>query len=200
MDQIPGDRLDARYRDLLGHRDLAELEQERWPAYGMWLDSALAYLNPAYVRQMPPRWGLGARVLDATGILCGAVERVHALACATKEPATMRYACPTASHAREFELRVFPLALPSGDVGGLLAIHSMVDEQLHDDTRPADEHAYRDRAGIIHQCAHCRRTRRSGDVEIWDVVPAYIDTLPVDTSHGICGRCVAHYYGAIPLE
>jgi hypothetical protein len=123
---VPADRLDDQFRGLLGELELADLEQERWPAYGMWLDSSLAYLNPAYARQMPPSWGLGAKVLDATGVLRASVERVHASVCATREPAVLRYACPTASREREFELRVFPVGLTTGEVRGLLAIHSLV--------------------------------------------------------------------------
>jgi hypothetical protein len=197
---VPAHRLDARFKALLGEPELADLERERRPAYGMWLDSSLAYLNPAYAQQMPPLWGLGARVLDATGVLRRAVQRVRATVCTTKEPAVMRYACPTASREREFELRVFPVGLATGEVRALLAIHSLIVDRPHTDGHAPDDATYRDRAGLVRQCAHCRRTRRNGEPETWDVVPAYIDRAPVNTSHGICAPCAAHYYGEIPLE
>jgi hypothetical protein len=197
---VPAHRLDVRFRALLHEFKLVDLEREHWPAYGMWLDSTLAYVNPAYARQLPTSWGLGAKVLDATGILRASVERVHATVCETKEPAVMRYACPTASWEREFELRVFPVGLAAGEVRGLLAIHSLVLDRPHTRGHAPDDATYRDRAGLVHQCAHCRRTRRNGEREIWDVAPDYIDHAPANTSHGICAPCVSHYYGSLASE
>lgn len=95
---------------------------------------------------------------------------------------------------------MFPVGLTTGEVRGLLAIHSLVVDRPHADDHAPDDATYRDRAGLVHQCAHCRRTRRNGEPEIWDVVPAYIDRAPVNTSHGLCARCAAHYYGDFPLE
>lgn len=189
---IPSSRLDPEFASLLAPLDL-ELEADRWPAYGMWRDSTLAYLNPAYGRGMEPPWGLGARALDATGVVRTAVERVHQSALETREPAVLRYACPTAERAREFELRVFPLGLDTPWPRGLLALHSLVVEAPHEAPHEAHEVRYREAGGLIRQCAHCRRTRRA-DREEWDVVPAYITRTPRGTSHGLCPPCAAHYF------
>ncbi|MBX7192564.1 MAG: hypothetical protein K1X94_10925 [Sandaracinaceae bacterium] len=179
---------------MLVDRDVPDLEGARWPAYAMWLDSTLAYVNPAYHRGMPPGWGLGARVLDAAGVLRAQLEAVHDEACATGHAVALRYACPTEQSEREFELRVYPLG-PKGAPEGLLAIHSLVVEHAHESPQEAHEARYRDLGGMIRHCAHCRRTRRAGAAEVWDLVPAYLRAVPHGTSHGVCPPCAAHYFG-----
>jgi len=48
----------------------------------------------------------------------------------------------------------------------------------------------------IHMRANCGRTRRNGDPEIWDWVPAYVEHPRSGVTHTICPFCREYYYGA----
>lgn len=190
--EIGASRLEPRFAPLLRHQDMTYLEGLQWPAYGMWADATLAYFNPAYARSAPRGWGIGACALDAAGVLRPTLSHLHEDALTGGEPVTFRYACPTPSHARTFELSLTPL-----DGGrGLLAQHSLVVERIHSVIAPAVESAYRAPNGLVTQCAHCRRTRRVVDGS-WDVVPELIGTALAHTTHGVCPSCEAHYFTPI---
>ncbi len=188
-EHVPADRLDARFGNHLRHHDAEHLEGLPWPAYGMWPDARLAYLNPAYAKRAPAGWGLGADVLAAAGPLRQSVARLHRAALSSGRPTAFRYACPTPWAARTFELLVVPLDGSRAP----LALHSLVNEHAHRAVRPANEPLYRTVDGLVVQCAHCRRTRR-GREAVWDVVPDFIARLPLRTTHGICPTCEAHYF------
>lgn len=186
---VPASRLEPGFAPRLRHHDVAYLEALRWPAYAMWPDARLAYFNPAYAAQAPAGWGLGADVLGAAGVLRPTISRLHELALTRGDPVAFRYACPTPTHERVFELSLVPL----DDARGLLAQHSLVVERGHGGVAPAIDPVYRSANGTITQCAHCRRTRRASEAT-WDVVPGYIAQPPPRTSHGICPTCVGHYF------
>lgn len=186
---MPAERLDARFVPHLREHEVDHLEGSPWPAYGMWPDSSIAYFNPAFAQQAEPEWMLGAETLAAAGVTRPVIEALHEEALMTRAPVTFRYECPTPELARTFELRLFPL-----DQGkGLLALHSLVVAHPHDDISPLDPASYLTPAGLIRQCAYCRRTRRAV-TDTWDVVPAHIARSPANASHGICPPCGAHYY------
>ncbi|MFO0681109.1 MAG: hypothetical protein U0234_03610 [Sandaracinus sp.] len=192
-EEVPVERLDPRFAPHLREHEVDHLEHSLWPVYAMWPTSALAYFNPAYARQAEPRWGLGALALDAAGVVRPKLVELHEEVIATGGPVTFRYECPTAESARTFELRLLPL-----DGGrGLLALHSLVVARPHEDPHFPDPAVYLTPQGMILQCAYCRRTRRAGGIDVWDVVGDYIARSPSNATHGICPPCGAHYYPAL---
>jgi hypothetical protein len=51
---------------------------------------------------------------------------------------------------------------------------------------------YRDKDGLVSMCANCRRTRRPGQT-VWDWIPAHVASIPIKTTHGLCGPCLLIY-------
>jgi len=66
----------------------------------------------------------------------------------------------------------------------------------HREVCEPDDAVYRCVLGLIHMCANCRRTRRNGDPEIWDWVPAYVARPRREMTHTICPFCREYYYSA----
>lgn len=178
------------FAPLLVDHDVEHLDALDEPAYGFFADGRLGYFNPRYAASpCSTRFGLGRSVLDAMEEPFRTLHRrLHREALRSGQPTTHRYQCPTPTHARELELRLYPLR----NARGLLAIHSVVWMEPHA-AAIAPESAYRDASGMIVQCADCRRTRRP-DGSAWDVVPAFISASFVpNTSHGLCPTCAPRY-------
>jgi hypothetical protein len=102
------------------------------------------------------------------------------------------YECSSAQVFRVYRMQVYPLQAGSGFVVN----NSLRVEHPH--TRAVcepDDASYRERDGLIHMCANCRRTRRVDDPAVWDWVPAYV-TRPREATHTVCPFCAEYYYGA----
>ena len=103
------------------------------------------------------------------------------------------YECSAPQIFRAYRMQVYPLRPGCGFV----VINSL--RVVHPHTRtvcePVDA-TYRDKDGLIHMCANCRRTRRVADPLTWDWVPAYIEQPRRDVSHSVCPFCLEYYYGA----
>ena len=71
--------------------------------------------------------------------------------------------------SRLYRMQVYPLKLGSGFVAlnSLRVVHPHKREVFE-----PDDASYCCELGLIHTCANCRRTRRNGDPETWDWVPA----------------------------
>jgi hypothetical protein len=112
-------------------------------------------------------------------------------------PVRHAYECSSPSLYRRFQMTVYPL---TGD-RGFLVVNALLVEHPHDPEDrapfPASD-AYRDAAGIVHQCCHCRRTSNLAHPGRWDWVPAWVERLPPRTSHTLCEPCFAFYYGPLP--
>jgi hypothetical protein len=109
------------------------------------------------------------------------------------------YECSSAEVFRIFAMHIYPLP----DHAGLIATNSLVVERAHDPTT-RDPHlglvsTYLQESGLIVQCSHCRRIRRTGVPESWDWVPDWVESCPRNTSHGLCQPCLEYHYGA-PME
>jgi len=103
------------------------------------------------------------------------------------------YECSSANIFRVYRMQVYPLKPGSGFV----VINSL--RVVHPHTREVcepDDAVYRCVLGLIHMCANCRRTRRNGDPEIWDWVPAYVARPRREMTHTICPFCREYYYSA----
>jgi hypothetical protein len=102
------------------------------------------------------------------------------------------YECSSAQVFRVYRMQVYPLQPGCGFV----VINSLVIAHPHTRVVCApDDASYRERDGLVHMCANCRRTRRVDDPAVWDWVPAYV-TRPRDATHTVCPFCAEYYYGA----
>ena len=106
-----------------------------------------------------------------------------------------QYDCAAPMLYRRALLMVYPVVERA-----LVLVHTWTIERPIDpqSARPVDFEpgAYRDEAGVLHQCMHCRRVRRLDRAKRWDWVAEWIAAAPPMTSHGLCEPCLEHYYPA----
>lgn len=201
-------RIDPDFAALLSSRfQVEELDRNPSSVVGLWPDSRLAYVNPAWIAfavandgqpAVEESWGLGARYLDAIapplrpfyqGLLQSALDTGTSL-----RPVSHRYECSSAEVERHFNMQVYPL--PAG--AGFVIVNSLLAEEPHDPAarppQPADPVRYVDPHGRIVQCCHCRLVRRTTEPTQWDWVPAWVERSPIETSHSICPVCMEYYY------
>ena len=182
-------------------------ELDRLPAaiIGLWPDTRIAYLNPAwdeFAEQnggkalIAERWGLGAVYLDAVAqplrpfyraLLDSASASTDSL-----HPGSHDYLCPSAALYRLFNMQVYSLPAHAGYV----LIHSLRIERPLDADKgeTPDTTIYFDGNGILHQCCHCRRVKNLVKDGAWDWVPEWVEEIPRNTSHTICPPCFEYYY------
>ncbi|MEQ1910574.1 MAG: hypothetical protein ABMA15_17270 [Vicinamibacterales bacterium] len=183
-------------------------ELDRLPAtiVGLWPDTRIAYLNPAWDTfagqnggqpLIAERWGLGAVYLDAVpeplgpfyrGLLDSASASTDSL-----RPTSHDYMCPSAALERLFNMQVYSLPHRAGYV----IIHSLRIERPHAAGKaetPPDTTTYFDANGLLHQCSHCRRVQNLVEDGAWDWVPQWVEHVWGNTSHTICPPCFEYYY------
>jgi len=81
----------------------------------------------------------------------------------------------------------------------VLVVNSLCEERRHvpeyRPPHPPDGARYRSRkTGLITQCCNCRRVRRLAEPSRWDWVPAWVATIPPDTTSGLCPLCSEYYW------
>ena len=106
-------------------------------------------------------------------------------------PFEVDYECSGPETYRLFRMQIFPLAPPEG----YAVVHSLRVERPRDDPGAEPGEIYRGAEGIITMCAHCRRTRRATEPNVWDWVPEYLRSNTLRVSHGLCPPCRRHFYG-----
>ena len=168
--------------------------------YGVRPDLTLSYVNRGWSNfaaknggepLISSQWGLGCCVGDAIPpVLQPFFFDNFAKCLRERRPWVHLYECSSAEVYRKFSMKSFPL----GEGEGLLIVHSLVQESSHTDIgcEPL-ETIYRNEDGLIVQCCHCRRVRRTGKIR-WDWVPAWLAIPPKNTSHGLCEPCFGYYY------
>ncbi len=176
--------------------------------FGVWSDFRLAYFNVSWQKfaeanGAPPILSsveyLGTSVLD----VCGDALRPYyedwftsCLSAGVEDlfPNQREYECSSPEHYRKFAMTLYPLG--KGD--GLLVVNSLVTESAHGDRQgphcAADLSVYLGADGIIHQCSHCRKINNPQEKNRWDWVPDWVQSSPLETSHGICPPCFDFYY------
>ena len=105
-------------------------------------------------------------------------------------PVQHAYECSSPEYYRQYSMALYPLEQQQG----VLVVNSLVVMQSHKETAQPIENIYRDGDGIIHQCAHCRKVRCTDDSQRWDLVPAWIKSIPPNASHDLCLPCFEYYY------
>lgn len=106
------------------------------------------------------------------------------------------YECSTPARYRRYQMRILPCR---SDL--LLVVHSLLVDEAHEPGHAPLEARYRAEHGFVVMCGHCRRTRRAdaasaAGTDGWEWVPAYVQQIPPNTSHGLCSVCVQYYFPA----
>ena len=136
------------------------------------------------------RWPTGARI-DAAWppVLRGFYRDALASALAKGERWDHEYECSSPTEYRKFRMCVYPI-----EGARLAVVNSLVVAATHacDEPAPDPDEVY-DVDGFVTMCSHCRRTSNPRTLR-WDWVPAYVETLPANASHGLCPTCFEFYY------
>ncbi len=203
----PGERLASGFGERLApHFVLEQLEVHPASIFGLMPDGVLAYVNPAWVEfarengatesDNSSSW-VGHRYLD---VIAEPLRPFYAKlfeqapdAGSALRPRSHVYECSSPEIFRQFAMKVYALA----NRGGYVVINTLVASRAHDAKqripRLPDRALYESADGLILQCAHCRLIRRA-DSSSWDWVPAWIEQMPPETSHGACEVCLGYYY------
>jgi hypothetical protein len=140
-----------------------------------------------------PRFGVGSSVMAITPEPLRPFYDRFFTDAFTGRVVEHRYQCHTPKDYREWILR----ALPARDRGSLYLEHGLVVDHPHEQVEPlsVDELLPRYRqGGLIVQCCHCRKVRRSDGSGRWDWVPSLLRVPGSTISHGICGPCLEYHY------
>lgn len=183
--------------------DPATLAQADDVAYVVSADLRLTYLNPAWFRfahdnggdSVLERFGVGACVIDGiSGPLRDFYADAYARILAGASLWAHDYECSNPDVYRVFHQTAYPLRDGSGLVvtNSLAVLGPMPAE--HRLAMPATPSAYCDANGFITQCSHCRRAQRADGSARWDWVPAWVERMPRNISHSLCGFCYDYYY------
>jgi hypothetical protein len=195
--------LDPAYAELLRDYDLTQLDRHEGAIYVLCDDWRLRYFNDGWSRfaqdnggepALSQRYPLGAPVFDAfSPPALREFFQFHYRQCrAEARPWSHDYECSSAHEYRRFRQFVYPL---KGE--GVMVVNSKRVArprlELPTSVQPA-ESDYRDGAGLVHQCAHCRRIRSAANHDSWDWIPAWVAHMPRRCSHGLCPHCLVYYY------
>ena len=193
----------ADFESLLRTSNMENIIDDSGATYGLWPDLSLAYVNQAWYRfarrngakaDFSARWAPGACLLDALPTVLSPYYQNAYLKCLqSHRPWEHHYECSSTDHYRRFYQTVYPLP----EAQGLLVINRPLVVLPHSSAkRPPkrpDLSIYQDTQGVLHQCAHCRRTQNHSQ-EGWDWVPDWIEDMPPQTQYSLCPVCTNFYY------
>jgi hypothetical protein len=181
------------------------LDDESGVVYGVWADLRLAYLGSRWFAfcadnggpALPAEWPLGRSVAEAwEPPLDAYYGALFAQALTGGKPVSDDYECSSALIFRRFRMTLHPVS----DATGLVIVNSLLVARPHDPPEPSaiglpiDD--YVDARGLVTQCMHCRRTRLPASPTRWDWVPALVEHMHTNTSHGLCDVCMEYYHPA----
>lgn len=180
---------------------VAALESEPCSAYVLAPDLSLLYVNDAWRRfahdngapLLAEQWrSLGCVVSCVTPALQDFFAVRLGAALSRKRAWSHTYECSSPATYRRFHMRAE--AGPRQE--GLVVVHSLVAEHGLPDRAPAQRcliEQFTDARGLIVRCAACGRTRRPGEVDVWEWAPSL--AREPNTSTGICASCSEREYG-----
>lgn len=197
-------RMQADFPDLLDCFSMETLELDSNSVYGLSVDLALNYLNPAWFSfaaenegepAVSERFGIGTRIADA---LSGSAREYYldAFRAVLKTGKVWHhdYECSSPQKFRLYHQSVYPLFQRQG----LVVVNSLVSERPFDGSlrspSPPLIELYTRETGIIAQCSNCRRVQRASRPEVWDWVPEWVENMPDNISHSFCQICFEYYY------
>jgi hypothetical protein len=196
------------FHNILERFDPLQVETHASSVYGMWKDFTLAYVNPAWMEfardnngepQISREWNLGRNMMDAVSSpLQRFFENFFHDSLRTEgdqmHPRQLVYECSSDRVFRQFQMTVYPVPRQEG----WLVVNALLRESPHSltlqRTHKLLDWEYVDSNGIIHQCAHCRKTKHVREANRWDWIPEWVKTVPSGTSHDLCHFCLEYFY------
>ena len=106
------------------------------------------------------------------------------------------YECSSDSVFRLFHQTAYPLL----NAEGLVISHHLAKERKHTEKEHEFNKQFFNQNGLITQCQNCRKIRDPENANRWLWVPSLVKSPIPKISHGICDRCLEHYYPDILLE
>lgn len=200
-------RLDRAFLHRLPDFDFESLHDSQDVVFATWADGRLAYTNNGWGRfaaeneapRLDGAWPLGRSIWDAVPPpLLPFYRDGWEWALTSGTPWGHTYECSSEDVTRIYRMTV--LGLP--DANAVLVVNALV-ASVESSAAPkerlvtldaAGEAAYRDASGLVTQCSHCRRVRYPRAPDRWDWVPAWVHRSPPETTHGLCGVCLAYHY------
>ncbi len=186
------------FRAQLSGYDLDSLDQLGDSILGITSELRIGYWNRGWARfavendgaQVLERWTLGASI---AGVVPAQLQAAFDAALDGARPGALgprlRYQCSSPSIERHLDMQVHRLP------AGFLIVHATRREGPVPWAPSLDTvEAYRDDAGMVVQCANCRRVRRPRTASRWDWVPALVAQRVPLVSHGLCAPCIGLLY------
>lgn len=198
-----------RYRDdfpdLAVGFDINTLERDAHPVCALSRELRFIYFNPAWLAFAAANGGEPA-ISEDFGLdtpLEAALPKIlrdfyvtaYREVLETGEPWHHDYECSSPALFRLYHQTTYPFH----NRRGLLVVNSLCEERPHipeyRPPYPPDGARYRSRrTGLITQCCNCRRVQRAAEPERWDWVPAWVKTIPPETTSGLCHICYEYYW------
>lgn len=193
---------------IIGASRLKELNNHSSTVYGLDSELKISYLNPAWFQFSNENgnnifetnaWSLGRNIFDCIPEVLEPLYKkmLESTLAESKSPlisAQSKYECSSPEIYRCFSMHLYSMG-----ENGILVVHSLLVEEPHS-IQPVEgmivlnEEEYIDSAGVVTQCANCRRIKNLKHAERWDWIPKWITEPLTNTSHGICSPCRHHYY------
>lgn len=196
------------FQDILTGFNFLDIEKHPDAIYGLYPDFTLAYFNPAWfgfaaANRGEPRisreWGLGRNIFDAiSDELASFYSHMYKKALVTGKTCEHVYECSSSLCMRKYHQIIYPVSQQA-----LLVVNSLVVSMPIEKNAGGpsfNEADYRDSAGMLHQCAHCRKIRSLRHEHQWDWIGYLVNYPPDHTRHCLCDQCRGYYYhlGGLP--
>nr|WP_320193297.1 hypothetical protein [uncultured Desulfobacter sp.] len=194
--------IDPEFEKQIAYMDLESIKNSKDIIYIVDAEMKLKAYNKAWETfalsnggdKIAQTFALGSNVIDVgEEPLKSFMKKKCREAIALNKMFGFNYECPSKQLSRVFRLNAYPLV----DKKGLVMSHHLVKECPHTEKSLAFSKQFVNSDGVIVQCMNCRKIKDPNSVDRWLWVPSLLDTGIVDISHGICSRCLDHYYPEI---
>lgn len=192
-------RVTREFEPLLDAFDLDLIDADPGVTFGLLADGRLALTNAAWDRfasdngapHLSEAWPLGRNLYEAIpDELQQFYREGWEWTIESGHPWSHTYECSSPAEYRRHRMTCYPVG-----GAGILVVNSLVAATSWPGgevtQHPRTE--YRDAAGGIRQCPHCRRTQHV-QTGRWDWVPEWVQRWPEDARAALCDVCLAYHY------
>jgi len=180
--------------------DIEVLEQSKYLIYALSKELKFIYFNPtmyALESQLnlkeigERRYQLGNSVLNSfKGIRIKLFLRKHYnQVIKSGEMWKHELVCPIKAENNTFLQRVYPIQNEKGLLIINTEMYKLPLTNINQKVFDSIEKRYIQPTGQITICANCKHTKRADEENLWDWVPDWADTLPVNGHIEICSTC-----------
>nr|WP_319493328.1 hypothetical protein [uncultured Desulfobacter sp.] len=191
--------IDSGFETQIAHMDLKSIKNSKDIIYIVDAELKLKAYNRAWQmfalanggENITQTYDLGACIADVgEEPLKSFMRRKYRKAIALNKMFGFNYECSSEQRLRIFRLNAYPLM----NQGGLVISHHLVKECPHHEESLAFSKQFVNNDGMIVQCMNCRKVKDPNGEDRWLWVPSLLKKGIGNISHGICSRCLDHYY------